>query len=259
MLFRSLFASKNGTKTIGLTATPGRSFKDEKENEDLALMFDNELLKIKTSKNQGVIKYLQKEGVLSIPIRKSPIIIPKIKTIFSANELKSIEKKTDYSKSDLEKIGKNHIRNIIIIKKLIKIAETGKQILFFGTSVPQSRLMFAAMKHKGFSGAHIESATDKNYRFESIQKFKDKKIQILFNNEVLATGFDAPSVEVVFIARPTKSPVLLMQMIGRGMRGKNVGGTENFDLYYLNDGIFNEFQNLDELFSMWEDYFDEKG
>ena len=251
-----LHASKNGTRTIGLTATPGRSIKDREENQTLAQMFDNELLEIKTPENQGVIRFLQKKGILSKPIRKPPILIPKLKSLFTSKELKKIEKKTDYSLPDLEKIGRNHVRNIIIIKKLIEIAETGKQILFFGTSVAQSRLMYAAMKQKGFSGAHIEALTNKDYRYESIQKFKNKKIQILFNNEVLATGFDAPSVEVVFIARPTKSPVLLLQMIGRGMRGKNVGGTETFDLYYLKDGIFENFQNLDELFSMWGDYFD---
>ena len=26
-------------------------------------------------------------------------------------------------------------------------------------------------------------------------------------------------------------------MIGRGMRGENVGGTKTFDLYYVKDGI----------------------
>ena len=75
---------------------------------------------------------------------------------------------------------------------------------------------------------------------------------------MLSTGFDAPSVEVLFIARPTKSPVLLLQMIGRGMRGKNVGGTETFDLYYVRDGIFDNFQNLDDLFEMFAVYFEEK-
>jgi len=251
-----VYASKSGTKTFGLTATPGRSYQDEEENEELAEMFDDTLLKIKTPKKIGAIRFLQSEGILSKPIRQPAVEIPKLKKIFTSKELKKLVKKTDYSLSDLHKIGKNHMRNIIIIKKLIEIAETGKQILFFGTSVAQSRLMYAAMKHKGFSGAHIESGTNPEFRRESIQKFKNRKIQILFNNEVLATGFDAPSVDVVFIARPTKSPVLLLQMIGRGMRGKNVGGTETFDLFYLKDGIFDDFQNLDELFAMFGAYFD---
>jgi superfamily II DNA or RNA helicase len=43
---------------------------------------------------------------------------------------------------------------------------------------------------------------------------------------VLATGFDAPRVTHVVVARPTVSQVLYEQMIGRGMRGKKFGGTD---------------------------------
>ena len=46
-------------------------------------------------------------------------------------------------------------------------------------------------------------------------------------------------------------------MIGRGMRGENVGGTKTFDLYYVKDGIFDKFQNLDELFEMFAVYFEQ--
>ena len=257
-----VFASKSGGNVVGLTATPGRSYENEEENEELSAMFDNTLLRIpsktQNGKKQGSIVYLQSKGILSVPKRKPEIIIPKIKNIFTPTELKAIEKRTDYSKKDLVKIGTDNVRNLIIIDKLKEIAQTGKQILFFGTTVAQSRLMYTAMTHLGFSGAHIDANTVTEFRTDSINKFKNSKIQILFNNQVLATGFDAPSVEVLFIARPTKSPVLLLQMIGRGMRGKNIGGTETFDLYYVKDGVFDNFQNLDELFEMFAVYFGEK-
>ncbi len=253
-----IYSSKPGTKVFGLTATPGRSYKDIEDNQELSEMFDEEILEIKTPNNIGAITHLQNRGILSKPKIHPPIQIPKIKKIFTTTELKELAKKSDYSLKDLQKIGKDHIRNIIIIKKLIEVAETGKQILYFGTSVPQSRLMYAVMKHKGFLGVHIEADTLKEFRRDSISKFKNKKIQILFNNEVLATGFDAPSVDIVFIARPTKSPILLQQMIGRGMRGKNVGGTDEFDLYYVKDSIFAEFTDLDELFGLFREYFVKK-
>lgn len=258
-----IFARKNGTNTFGLTATPGRSYDNEDENEELSSMFDDTLLRIKdthtaSGKKIGSILYLQYKGILSKPIRKPEIVIPKLKSIFSSKDLKRIEKNTDYSLKDLEKIGRDNIRNLKIIEKLVEIAKTGKQILFFGTSVTQSKLMYATMKYLGFSGVHIDGNTNPEFRTDSIDKFVKSKIQILFNYQVLATGFDAPSVEVVFIARPTKSPVLLLQMIGRGMRGKAVGGTETFDLYYVKDGIFENFVDLDELFEMFSAYFEHK-
>jgi len=74
----------------------------------------------------------------------------------------------------------------------------------------------------------------------------------------LTAGFDQPTIDVIFSARPTKSPVSLLQMIGRGMRGKRVGGTDYFDLYYVRDGILENFVNVDEIFNMFSAYFGKK-
>jgi len=60
---------------------------------------------------------------------------------------------------------------------------------------------------------------------------------ILCNYGVLTTGFDAPKVEAVVIARPTDSPVLYEQMIGRGMRGPLNGGTVECRIVDLIDHI----------------------
>jgi superfamily II DNA or RNA helicase len=49
---------------------------------------------------------------------------------------------------------------------------------------------------------------------------------VLCNCEVLATGFDAPRVTHVVMARPTVGQVMYEQMIGRGLRGKRFGGTK---------------------------------
>jgi DNA repair protein RadD len=54
---------------------------------------------------------------------------------------------------------------------------------------------------------------------------------------VLTTGFDAPKVGAVIIARPTTSPVLYEQMIGRGMRGPVNGGTTDCLVIDLVDNI----------------------
>ena len=128
----------------------------------------------------------------------------------------------------------------------------GSYIWYTYTEITE-RIIQMEIEHE----THIDQV-NKEFRKDNIEKFKKSKIQILFNNEVLTQGFDAPSVDVVFIARPTKSPILLLQMIGRGMRGKNVGGTEKFDLYYVRDSIFDDFSNLDELFEIFHENYGEK-
>ena len=64
------------------------------------------------------------------------------------------------------------------------------------------------------------------------------------NFGVLTTGFDAPGIEVVIIARPTTSIVLYSQMVGRGLRGKKMGGTEKVEIINVKDNI----QNLPSIY-----------
>jgi len=59
-----------------------------------------------------------------------------------------------------------------------------------------------------------------------IDRFKRAEIRVLCNCEVLTTGFDAPKVSHVVMARPTVSGVLYEQMVGRGLRGRAFGGTD---------------------------------
>jgi DNA repair protein RadD len=56
-----------------------------------------------------------------------------------------------------------------------------------------------------------------------VTEFKKGSIRVLCNCEVLTTGFDAPKVTHVVMARPTVSQVLYEQIVGRGPK---FGGTE---------------------------------
>lgn len=55
-------------------------------------------------------------------------------------------------------------------------------------------------------------------RARTIADFKAGKVKFLVNVDVLTTGFDAPAVDCVAILRPTLSPGLFYQMVGRGFR-----------------------------------------
>ena len=76
------------------------------------------------------------------------------------------------------------------------------------------------------------------------------------NYGVLATGFDAPTVDVVCIARPTKSPVLYSQMIGRGLRGQSYGTEQCLVLEVLDNFVGQP--NQDGLYSQFKDYWHEE-
>lgn len=63
-------------------------------------------------------------------------------------------------------------------------------------------------------------------RREIARRFRDGDIRCLVTVLLVTEGFDAPGIDGLIIARPTYSTVLFTQMLGRGMRGPAMGGTE---------------------------------
>ncbi len=55
-------------------------------------------------------------------------------------------------------------------------------------------------------------------RDEVLQRFRDGEVQVLTNYGVLTEGFDDPGVACILMARPTTSPLVYTQCIGRGLR-----------------------------------------
>ncbi len=72
------------------------------------------------------------------------------------------------------------------------------------------------------TGATISSKENS----EKIKRFREGKLEVLINVEILTEGTDLPNVQTVFLTRPTTSTILMTQMIGRALRGQKAGGTE---------------------------------
>ena len=86
------------------------------------------------------------------------------------------------------------------------------------------------LEDDGISSATITGETRYGARKSYIRMFRENEIQVLCNYEVLTTGFDAPKVNTIIIARPTYSRIIYQQMIGRGLRGPKFNGTEECDI-----------------------------
>jgi len=55
-------------------------------------------------------------------------------------------------------------------------------------------------------------------RDETLRRFRAGELKYLCNVNILTTGFDAPNIDCVALMRPTLSPGLYYQMVGRGFR-----------------------------------------
>ena len=110
-------------------------------------------------------------------------------------------------------------------------------VLCFACSVDHARALAVLLRRNGRSAEVVTGETRRSTRRQLIEAFRAGHVQVLCNYGVLTTGFDAPKIRAVVIARPTTSVVLYEQMIGRGVRGPNNGGTEECLVIDLEDNI----------------------
>jgi len=94
-----------------------------------------------------------------------------------------------------------------------------RRTLVFAASVAQAERMSEVFnRHRPGCSAWICGKTPKDARRAVLRDFSDGKLQVVCNVGVLTEGFDNPSVEVIVMARPTKSRALYAQMAGRAIR-----------------------------------------
>lgn len=218
---------------IGLTATPYRTVSEQARK--LAQRFHRRILR-PSFLGDDYFEVLRERGVLSRPIHR--ILSHESGSIIDAGSRNDeyMERFGDFSPDVVSELGEDPVRNALLLRELCSIGEDAS-VLFFGCSVEHAEAMAVLLRRRGRSAAAISANTATATRRFLIEEFRAKRIQYLCNYQVLTTGFDAPKVDVVVISRPTASPVLYEQMIGRGMRGPLFGGTANCIVIDVEDNL----------------------
>jgi DNA repair protein RadD len=97
-------------------------------------------------------------------------------------------------------------------EEIIVRTQRCESVLIFCSCVEHAE----AVRHRLMGSVLITGETE--HREEILDRFKRREIRYLVNVNVLTTGFDAPNVDCVVLLRPTLSPGLYYQMVGRGFR-----------------------------------------
>ncbi len=115
-------------------------------------------------------------------------------------------------------------------REIVELTRTRKSVLIFASSVAHcEHVAEKIMAYSGMECAVVTGGTPSGERAEIIARFKGEPVpndlfsdkpplRFLVNMNVLTTGFDAPNTDCIVLLRPTNSPGLLIQMIGRGTR-----------------------------------------
>lgn len=231
---------KTAPPLIGLTATPARRRDDE--TETLSRRFGGTLLE--PDGDFRSLKGFQDAGYLS---RTRHI------TVDTHYELKLNEREREHfdrfkaiPSSTLKQIGGLQDRTELIVRDLEMRLAALRSVLVFACSVDHAHTIAEVLARRGRRAAALDGTTSRSVRWRTIQRFREGGLQVLVNCDLLATGFDAPNVDAVVLARPVESQILYAQMVGRGLRGPRNGGTAMCHVIDYQDR-FEKLPTLDEL------------
>ena len=128
--------------------------------------------------------------------------------------------KGKYAEEELNRtyIG-NAYRHELIYKYYCKYGSS--QALGFCCSRKHAEEMAKEFGKRGIPSAAVYSNADGEFsmdRAEAIEKLKNGEIKVIFSVDMFNEGVDIPSVDMVMFLRPTESPVVFLQQLGRGLR-----------------------------------------
>ena len=236
---------------LGLSATPGRA--DPTETKALAKMYGDR--KVGVAPGQNPVKFLVSQGYLA----KANVRVSQQ----SGSPPPSNGPGHDYADAALQELGAMDTRNSAIVELVRGLIERKhRRVIAFTPSVSSAKWCADAMRRDGipYSNA-VYGDLRQASRDHVLNTYRTSTIdipnpQVIFNCRALTAGVDLPQTSAVVIGKPTKSHVLLQQMIGRALRGPKSGGNAEADICILADDSYEDFGDLAAMFAEWDDLWE---
>lgn len=213
-------------KLIGLTATPFRTAEDEQGL--LAKIYSDDIA------YQIGLKELINRQILSKPIFEVYYTDEEYGDSLGLDAWESIQHLDVLPDDIAEQIAVSAARNKLIVDTYrAKQKQYGQTIVFAVNVVHAIQLsaLFNKAKIKAdfivsdvkdsVTGVTISRAENER----KLEAYREGRLQVLINVNILTEGVDLPQTKTVFLARPTVSSILMTQMVGRALRGTAAGGT----------------------------------
>jgi superfamily II DNA or RNA helicase len=124
----------------------------------------------------------------------------------------------DLNGADLAKVMEYEENLHRVVSPSIEIAGDRRTLVFAASVDHAERMAELFNRHRPGMAAWVCGKTPKDERRRILADFSTGHVQVVCNCGVLTEGFDNPGVEVVIMARPTKSRSLYAQMAGRATR-----------------------------------------
>lgn len=213
-------------KLIGLTATPFRTAEDEQGL--LAKIYSDDIA------YQIGLKELINRQILSKPIFEAYYTDEEYGGSLGLDAWESIQHLDVLPDDIAEQIAVSAARNKLIVDTYLAKQKRYGQTIVFAVNVVhaiQLSALFNKAKIKAdfivsdvkdsITGVTISRAENER----KLEEYREGRLQVLINVNILTEGVDLPQTKTVFLARPTVSSILMTQMVGRALRGTAAGST----------------------------------
>jgi superfamily II DNA or RNA helicase/diadenosine tetraphosphate (Ap4A) HIT family hydrolase/HKD family nuclease len=94
----------------------------------------------------------------------------------------------------------------------------GARTLAFCVSRTHADFMATFFAERGVRAVSVHSGPGSAPRTEAIERLRDGELDVVFAVDIFNEGLDVPSIDTVLLLRPTDSPVVFLQQLGRGLR-----------------------------------------
>ena len=226
-------------KLLGLTATPFRTAKEEQ-----GLL--SKIFKDGVDESGNVVKgdlgityqiglkELINARILSTPIFECKYTEEDYGANLGLDALEHIQRLDILPEELATEIASSAARNKLIVDTYVnKVKEYGQTIVFavnINHAIALNKLFSKAGVKSDYIVSDIKDAItgviiSREDNEKKLQQYRDGKLQVLINVNILTEGVDLPQTKTVFLARPTVSKILMTQMVGRALRGTAAGGT----------------------------------
>ncbi|MBC2856044.1 DUF3427 domain-containing protein [Cetobacterium sp. 2A] len=186
---------------LGLTATPERA--------------------------DGVNIYEKFDGNIVMEIRLKEALDEQLISPFhyyGITDIKDIDL-SDVDISKIEEVAKKlmvHSRTTYILEKMSFYGYSGEKqrVLGFCANIEHAKYMAEEFCKMGVEAVALTGENTPEERDIQIKKLENKnsKLKVIFTVDIFNEGVDIPNINTILMLRPTNSPIIFIQQLGRGLR-----------------------------------------
>ena len=225
-------------KLIGLTATPFRTA--EEEQGLLAKIYTDGISDGRVVHGDVGITYqiglkeLINRQILAKPIFESFYTDEEYGDSLGVDAWESIQHLDVLPDEVAQQMADSAARNKLIVETYKAKQDEYGQTILFAVNVVHAIQLTSLFKKAGIKADFVVSSVkdaitgvtiNREDNERKLEDYRNGKLQVLINVNILTEGVDLPKTKTVFLARPTVSSILMTQMVGRALRGTAAGGT----------------------------------